>query len=583
MEKYDLLIIGAGPGGYVAALEATKRGMKVLVVDKKEAGGTCVNRGCIPTKALLHASTIYKDMKDCEKFGLYAKEIGFDLQKLYQYKEESVVEMRKAIEEEFSRLGVTFVQGTAQVQADKRVVVKMAHMQKRTVGSGLSDDGKNPADILDTVIYEADKILIASGAAPRKLGLPGEELSEVMTSEELLQAKDRCYDRDTVIYEADKILIASGAAPRKLGLPGEELSEVMTSEELLQAKDRCYDRLVVVGGGVIGLEIATVFQALGSEVTVIELGERLLPSMDIEFAEALEKILVGRGIHVYKKSLIERFEKEENGVSCHLMSEGKKQILSADAVLVSVGREPYTEELFAADLKIRMDHGKVLVNEFFMTNIPGIYAIGDVIGGVQLAHVASAQAKYVVERMNNLEPSVILSIVPSCLFVSMSIIPNCLYLNPEIATVGLTEEEAERKGIPVRCGRYRMDANGQTILSKEEVGFIKVLFAADSDVLLTEEEAERKGIPVRCGRYRMDANGQTILSKEEVGFIKVLFAADSDVLLGAQIMCQRATDMIGELATAIANGLTSRQLMYAMRAHPTFNEAVSKAVEDSRE
>lgn len=489
MEKYDLLIIGAGPGGYVAALEAAKRGMKVLVVDKKEAGGTCVNRGCIPTKALLHASTIYKDMKDCEKFGLYAKEIGFDLQKLYQYKEESVVEMRKAIEEEFLRLGVTFVQGTAQVQADKRVVVKMAHMQKRTVGSGLSDDGKNPADILDTVIYEADKILIASGAAPRKLGLPGEELSEVMTS-----------------------------------------------EELLQAKDRCYDRLVVVGGGVIGLEIATVFQALGSEVTVIELGERLLPSMDIEFAEALEKILVGRGIRVYKKSLIERFEKEEHGVSCHLMSEGKKQILPADAVLVSVGREPYTEELFAADLKIRMDHGKVLVNEFFMTNIPGIYAIGDVIGGVQLAHVASAQAKYVVERMNNLEPSVILSIVPSCLFVSMSIIPNCLYLNPEIATVGLTEEEAERKGIPVRCGRYRMDANGQTILSKEEVGFIKVLFAADSDVLL-----------------------------------------------GAQIMCQRATDMIGELATAIANGLTSRQLMYAMRAHPTFNEAVSKAVEDSRE
>ena len=489
MEKYDLLIIGAGPGGYVAALEATKRGMKVLVVDKKEAGGTCVNRGCIPTKALLHASTIYKDMKDCEKFGLYAKEIGFDLQKLYQYKEESVVEMRKEIEEEFLRLGVTFVQGTAQVQVDKRVVVKMAHMQKRTVGSGLSDDGKNPADI-----------------------------------------------PDTVIYEADKILIASGAAPRKLGLPGEELSEVMTSEELLQAKDRCYDRLVVVGGGVIGLEIATVFQALGSEVTVIELGERLLPSMDIEFAEALEKILVGRGIHVYKKSLIERFEKEEHGVSCHLMSEGKKQILPADAVLVSVGREPYTEELFAADLKIRMDHGKVLVNEFFMTNIPGIYAIGDVIGGVQLAHVASAQAKYVVERMNNLEPSVILSIVPSCLFVSMSIIPNCLYLNPEIATVGLTEEEAERKGIPVRCGRYRMDANGQTILSKEEVGFIKVLFAADSDVLL-----------------------------------------------GAQIMCQRATDMIGELATAIANGLTSRQLMYAMRAHPTFNEAVSKAVEDSRE
>ena len=487
MEKYDLLIIGAGPGGYVAALEAAKRGMQVLVVDKKEAGGTCVNRGCIPTKALLHASTIYKDMKECEKFGLYAKEIGFDMQKLYHYKEESVLEMRNAIEEEFARLGVTFVQGTAQVQADKRVAVKKARKGNGDFGCGMSD-------------------------------------------------VDPVHTSDIVVYEADKILIASGAAPRRLGLPGEELPEVMTSEELLQANDRCYDRLVVVGGGVIGLEIATVFQALGAEVTVIELGERLLPSMDMEFAEALEKILVGRGIRVYKKSLLERFEKEADGVSCHLMSDGKKQVLSADAVLVSVGRDPYTEGLFAPELKIRMDHGKVLVNEFFMTNIPGIYAIGDVIGGVQLAHVASAQAKYVVERMNNLEPSVILSIVPSCLFVSMSIIPNCLYLNPEIATVGLTEEEAEKKGIPVRCGRYRMDANGQTILSKEEVGFIKVLFAADSDVLL-----------------------------------------------GAQIMCQRATDMIGELATAIANGLTSRQLMYAMRAHPTFNEAVSKAVEDSRE
>lgn len=489
MEKYDLLIIGAGPGGYVAALEAAKRGMKVLVVDKKEAGGTCVNRGCIPTKALLHAATIYKDMKECEKFGLYAREIGFDMEKLYRYKEESVVEMRNAIEAEFERLGVTFVQGTAQVQADRRVVVKTSVM----CGSD--------SDCAET------------------------KQREVMGE-----------NADVVVYEADKILIASGAVPRRLGIAGEALPEVMTSEELLQANDRCYERLVVVGGGVIGLEIATVFQALGSEVTVIELGERLLPSMDVEFAEALEQILIDRGIHVYKKSLIERFEKESDGVSCHLISEGEKRMIPADAVLVSVGRDPYTEELFAPELKIRMDHGKVLVNEFFMTNIPGIYAIGDVIGGVQLAHVASAQAKYVVERMNNLEPSVILSIVPSCLFVSMSIIPNCLYLNPEIATVGLTEEEAEKKGIPIRCGRYRMNANGQTILAKEEVGFIKVLFAADSDVLL-----------------------------------------------GAQIMCQRATDMIGELATAIANGLTSRQLMYAMRAHPTFNEAVSKAVEDSRE
>ena len=183
-----------------------------------------------------------------------------------------------------------------------------------------------------------------------------------------------------------------------------------------------------------------------------------------------------------------------------------------------------------------MDHGKILVDEFFRTSVPGIYAVGDVTGGIQLAHVASAQGTYVVEKMNDLTPSVIVSMVPSCLFTPISIVPSCLYTEPEIASVGLTETQAREKGVQIRVGRYDM-----------------------------------KG------------NGQQIISRETGGFIKVIFAANSDVLLGAQIMCARATDMIGELATALANGLTSTQLMYAMRAHPTFNEAISCAVENSRD
>lgn len=470
MEKeYDLLIIGAGPGGYVAAQEAAKRGMSVLVIDKTDIGGTCVNRGCIPAKALIHASTLYRSIQECEKFGLYTKEVGFDFKKLYQYKDETVAEMRKMIAKEFEELGVAFVKGEAAIQADKRV---------RVVSEG------------------------------------GEQK----------------------LFEAKRILIATGAQARHLGIPGADLPGVVTSEELLTDNERHYDRLLIVGGGIIGLEIATMFQALGTEVTVIELGERLLPTMDIEFAEAIESILLQRGIHIYKEALMEKIEKDGDGqlISQFVTGDERRKVVT-DGVLVSVGRDAYTEGLFDRDLKIKLDRGRVVVNEFFMTNISGIYAVGDVIGGIQLAHVASAQAKYVVERMNNAEPSVILSMVPSCLFVSTSIIPNCLYMNPEIASVGFTEEEARRKGVPVRCGKYTMAANGQTIISKEEVGFIKVLFAADSDVLL-----------------------------------------------GAQIMCQRATDMIGELATAIANGLTSRQLMYAMRAYPTFNEAISKAVESSR-
>lgn len=203
---------------------------------------------------------------------------------------------------------------------------------------------------------------------------------------------------------------------------------------------------------------------------------------------------------------------------------------------MSVGRILNTDGLFAPEVPIKMDHGKILVDEFFRTSVPGIYAVGDVIGGIQLAHVASAQGTYVVEKMNDLTPSVIVSMVPSCLFTPISIVPSCLYTEPEIASVGLTETQAREKGVQIRVGRYDM-----------------------------------KG------------NGQQIISRETGGFIKVIFAANSDVLLGAQIMCARATDMIGELATALANGLTSTQLMYAMRAHPTFNEAISCAVENSRD
>lgn len=466
-ERYDLLVIGAGPGGYIAAKKAAKLGMKVLIVDKKEVGGTCINRGCIPTKALIHASTLYRDMQDCDKFGLSADKVGFDLQKIYEYKDYSATMMRKDLEAEFAQYKIVSVKGSATIQADRKVRVQ-------------KEDGS------------------------------------------------------TQLYEGKNILIATGAKANMIDIPGMDLPGVMTSEELLTSNESQYKRLLILGGGVIGLELATVFNALGTEVTVIEAADRLLPTMDVEFSDALEEILRNRGIHIYKESLLEQVT-EEDGLCCYFVNNGKNQTVKVDGVLVSVGRSANTEGLFDPDVHIRTEKGKILVDDFFMTNISGIYAIGDVIEGVQLAHVASAQATYVVERMNDLEPSVILSMVPSCLFVSMSIIPSCLYTDPEIASVGLTEEEARKKGVPVRCGKYTMSANGQSIISKEEQGFIKVIFAADSDVLL-----------------------------------------------GAQMMCPRATDMIGELATAIANGLTSRQLMYAMRAHPTYNEAISNAVENSR-
>lgn len=465
---YDLLIIGAGPGGNVAARKAAKLGMKVAIIDRGQVGGTCINRGCISTKALLHAATLYREMKECDRFGIHAEEVGFDLQKIYEYKDLAAAEMRREIELEFNELGVIFMKGTAVIQGDKRVRVT-------------DEEGK------------------------------------------------------TALYSGKHILIATGAKANMADIPGMDLPGVMTSETLLTSNENQYKSLLILGGGVIGLEIATVFNALGTEVTIIEISDRLLPNMDREFSDALEEILIRRGIHIYKESILERVEKKEDDLSCKFVYDGRNQEVQVEGVLVSVGRSADTDGLFDADVPIRLENGKIVTDEFYMTSIPGIYAVGDAIEGIQLAHVASAEATYVVERMNNLQPSVIISMVPSCLFTPISIVPSCLYTEPEIASVGLTEEEARRKGVPVRCGKYVMDVNGQSIITKGEKGFIKVLFAADSDVLL-----------------------------------------------GAQLMCPRATDMIGELATALANSLTSAQLMYAMRAHPTFNEAISCAVENSR-
>lgn len=465
---YDLLIIGAGPGGYVAAKKAAKLGMSVAIIDKGAIGGTCINRGCIPTKAMLHAATRYRDIKECGLFGLHVEGAGYDLQKIMEYKEASTAKMRSELEKEFEELGIVYIQGTAKVQAGKRVRV-----EKEGGGSEF--------------------------------------------------------------YFGRQILIATGAKANRADIPGAELPGVMTSEELLSSDARKYKSLLILGGGVIGLEIATVFRDLGAEVTIIEISNRLLPTMDGEFSEALEKILTDRGVHIYKESILEQISQAEGGLRCRFVCQGQTRELKVEGLLMSVGRRPNTEGLFDANVPIKLERGRIVVDEFFRTSVPDIYAVGDVVGGIQLAHVASAEGTYVVEKMNNKEPSVIVSMVPSCLFTPISIVPSCLYTDPEIASVGLTEEQAIEKGVPIRCGRYAMEGNGQTIISKEAVGFIKILFAKDSDVLL-----------------------------------------------GAQMMCPRATDMIGELATALANGLTSRQLMYAMRAHPTFNEAISCAVENSR-
>lgn len=467
--RYELLIVGAGPGGYAAAEKAAKLGMTVAVIDRGPLGGTCINRGCIPAKAFLYASGQYRMIRDCEKLGLHAENVTYDLRQMAEYTASSSAVMRAKLKQKFQKLNIRFIRGTAQVQPENRVRVEYP-------------------------------------------------------------------DGDTEIYQGNRILIAAGAKAVPGGIPGAELPGVVTSGELLECPVHAGERLLILGGGAVGLEMASAFRNLGAEVTIIEITDRLLPLMDLEFSEKLERLLGEGGVHVYKESVPERIYEERGTLTCTFSRRGERYRTQAERILVAVGRTADTEGLFADGVPVKLDHGRILVDADFQTSVPGIYAVGDVTGGIKLAHVASAEGVYAVERMNDLEPSVKISMTRPGIDAPISVVPRCLYTDPEIAFVGLTEEQAGERGIPVRCGR--------------------------SD---------------------MKGNSRKILSRESGAFIKILFERESDVLLGAQIMCPRATDMIGELTTALANGLTSRQLMYAMRVYPTFSEAISSAVEHSRE
>lgn len=465
--KYDLIIIGAGPGGYTAALKAAGLGMKVAVVDKDKIGGVCVNRGCIPTKALLHASNIFSMMQHCDEFGVSTDFISFDFGKMQDYKKRSVRRYRGEIEKLFEANGIDFIKGAAVIRREKTVEVR---------------------------------------------------------NQEGLE-----------YLRADNIIIATGAKAAMPNIPGIELPGVINSDRLLAATNWSFDRIVILGGGVIGVEFATIFQALCSKVTIVEKGPHLLGPMDNEVAVALEEQLRAKGIAIHCNATIEEITREE-GLTCTVLDHksGQSSRIKASQVVVAIGRQPYTEGLTGEDISLEYQDGRLAVDGDFMTSEPGIYAIGDVIARTQLAHVAAAQGSYVVEKIAGREHSMRLEVVPNGMYVSLPIVPNCIYTEPEIATVGITEQTARHLGMKVRCGV--------------------------------------------CS---MNGNGKSIIAREESGFIRLIFEAYTNTIVGAQMVCPRATDMIGEMATAIANGLTAGQLSKAMRAHPTYSEGIAVAIEDA--
>lgn len=452
---FDLVVIGAGPGGYVAAIKASRRGMKVAVVERREAGGTCLNRGCIPTKTLMHAARLYREMSLSEQLGIFADNLSFNMEKIYARKEEVVNQLRDGVEYLLKANKVTLIQGQAVI--------------------------KSPCAV------------------------------EVQSGEE------------TSVLEAKKILIATGSIPDRPPIEGLNLPGVISSDELLEQAGAAYSRLIIIGGGAIGMEFATIFRSLGCEVTVIEAMDRILPTMDREISQNLSMILKKRGTSIYPASTVERIEESGQGLICHFTQKGKEMSGEAEAVLISIGRRPNLEGLFGPGFTLESGRGGIVVDEHFQTSVPGVYAIGDVIhGGIQLAHAASAQGCNAVAYMTGELPEINLSVVPSC-----------IYTDPEISSAGITADQAKEKGIPAITGKFSMTGLGKSVIEHQERGFIKLVFHENTRVLL-----------------------------------------------GAQLMCARATDLVSELAAAIANELTVEQLASVIRPHPTFAEGVTEAAED---
>ena len=454
-DKYDLIVIGAGPGGYVAAIRAAQKGLKAAIIEADRAGGTCLNRGCIPTKAMIHASSLYREMLEGGRFGVTAEKVSYDYSKICAYKQETVDALVGGVVQLLKGNKVDFIQGKGMLR-------------------------------------------------PAENGV-----HEVSVGEE--------------VYYADNVILAAGSKPATLPVEGIDLPHVVNSDGLFQL-EHAPESLVIIGGGVIGVEFATVFANLGSRVTILEALPKILDNFDKEISQNLKMILKKRGVDIHTSAMVKSFSEDADGkVTAVYEEKGKECAASGEYVLVAAGRRPVTDGLFADGAEPEMNGRYVKVDEEFRTSIPGVYAIGDLIGGIQLAHAASAHGIRAVE-----------AICGDVASQNVAVVPAGVYTDPEIAIVGMTEAQAKEQGIDVITGKFIMSANGKSLITKEERGFIKVV-------------AE----------------------------------AGSEKILGAQMMCARATDMIGEFTTAIVNDLTVSDMLRSIMSHPTYSEGIGEALEDA--
>jgi dihydrolipoamide dehydrogenase len=449
-ERFDLTVIGGGPGGYVTAIRASQLGLKVAIVEKDRAmGGTCLLRGCIPTKAMLHDADVWSQVK---KGGLIKGEFGFDWTAVLAHKDKAIQVNSKGVEFLLKQAKVTTFRGTGSIPAPGRVEVK----------------GEAGVTTL-----ESPAIVIATGSEPRTI--PG------------------------IAVDEERIVTSNGA----LGLK------------------KVPERIAVLGSGAVGVEFASVFSRFGSKVTLLELLPRIVPNEDEEVSAELERAFKKQGMAVHTRTTVTKAAVEGDRVRIEAKGEdGQTLAIEADVFLVSVGRRPVSEGLGLERIGVKVDRGFIPVDAHQRTSVAGIYAIGDVAPGAQLAHKAMAEGIVAAETIASAKT------VP----VDHRLVPGATYCEPEIGSVGLTEAKAREKGLAVKVGKFPFTANG---------------------------------------RAKIEGLG--------VGFVKIVAEARYDEVLGVHIIGPHATELIAEACVALRLEATSEELARVIHAHPTVSEAFGEA------
>jgi dihydrolipoyl dehydrogenase len=453
--RYNLIVIGSGPGGYVAAIRAAQLGMKTEVVERDQPGGICLNWGCIPTKALLKSASLYESIKKGDAFGLKIEGASFDLEEIVKRSRDVSGNIVKGVEYLLKKHNVELIKGDASLASANTVLVNTG---------------------ADSAVLEADNIIIASGARTRQL--PGMEL------------------------DGERIISSKEAMTLKT-LPG---------------------KLAIIGAGPIGLEFAYFFQALGSQVTILEAMDRILPVEDIDVSKIVARSFKRRKVKIETSAQVEHIERDGDMVHIKYESKGKSKSLDADIAIVAIGVSPNVETLALDKVGVDTYKSGISVNESMQTSIPSIYAIGDVNGPPWLAHVASAEGVHAVEYIAGKNPAAI----------DYDAVPGCIYCEPQAASVGYSEERAQKAGIEYTKGEFSFKASGRAI-----------------------------------------ASGHTD------GMVKLLFDKEHGALIGGHIVGGEATEMIHELVLAVSRKNTAEDIGRAIHAHPTYGESIMEAALDA--